>query len=99
MASDPDYASPAPDDAALSGTESPFEQAVTACIEAGAADEPQCRCRIERTFEALGEDGLTLAVADARADVAAMAELAQAHGGEWLDRGQDALEAAAVMCR
>lgn len=98
MAADPDYAAPTPD-AQPAGAESPFEQAVAACFESGAAEEPECRCRVERAFDALGEDGLALALADAHGDTAAMADLAQRHGGTWLDQGQDVLEAAAGACR
>jgi hypothetical protein len=95
-ANDPAFAAAAP--AATLAPDSPIEQAVAACVQAGVAAEPVCRCRVQSVFDALGEDGARLAQADALGDTTSMARLADRRGGDWLDRAQDRLRSARLAC-
>lgn len=104
IAADPDYAAAAdtaPGDADADGapaSESPLERAVAACIEAGAAPEPVCRCRADHLADALGEAGLELARAAEAGDENALRALALELGEPWLATGRDALEDARAAC-
>ncbi len=78
--------------------ESPFETAVSVCVDLGAAGEPECRCRVETVFDALGEDGVRLIAAADLGDEETLRTLAESRGVDWLEQARADLEEARAAC-